>query len=308
MKRCGVGILLFAIALAPVAAFEVGGQFLIGNLGFSDTREPTDTDYPVEYPWGLSLYGSQQVTDELAIDLGFFSDPILNNISYTLLTYKQDFFEIGVGPFFGFFNSETSILRPGISTAVRIDLPGLLFFSFRADSTIGGRLVQEGDYLQERSDVSVGFYVFNALASFNILTKNYTSLTADNEVVDSIARYMFKTDIYQKNVPYRVILSFGYQNRTRSYIDTITRDTIDHTLNSIIIGTRVDVQLAKFLWFETDLESSVFSFGSVGTALLELPETDSGTYLFKLTTGFRFNIDTLLANRGIQLGQTDENP
>ena len=286
-------VLLLWCVIGTSYSLEIGAVFEIGNLSFADDRVSTALDFPLQYPWGVSVYGSQQVTDALGINTGFYFDPILNNVSYTLLTYTISFFTIGVGPYFGFFNSPTSILKPGISTSVRLDFPGLVFFQFRSDSSISARLVQEGDYLQERSDVSAGFYVYNSIASVNLSTKSYTYRTDTEEIIDSFVEYSFKTDIYQKNVPYRVLLSFGYQKRGKSFTNTADKTTVAHSINSIVIGTRLDIQFTDFLSFMVNLDSAMYSFGTAGEALLDLPTSGPGSYLFNVSTGFVLDTDVL---------------
>lgn len=289
-------LLIIITLLGPMASLyslEIGAAFQIGDLGFASDRLSTATDFPLLYPWGISFHGSQQVSETLGIDAGFYFDPVLNKVSYTLLTYTIQFFTIGVGPYFGFFNSDTAILKPGISTSVKIDFPGLVFFQFRADSSISARLVQEGDYLQERSDISAGFYVKNVIASANLFTKSYTYRAATAEVIDSFAEYSFKTDLYQKNVPYRIQLSFAYQKRSKSFTDISTFVTVAHELNSIVIGTRLDLQVADFLSIMVHLDSAMFSFGTAGDALLDLPTSGPGSYLFNVSAGFVLDTDEL---------------
>lgn len=293
IRRSAVAAFVALGLSMPLAGLELGVEFDIGNLGFADDRAATATDYPLVFPWGISFYGSQAVNESVGVDIGFYTDPTLNFVSYSLLTYNQDFFTIRVGPFFGFFNTKGSLLKPGISTAVRADIPGLVFALFRADSTIGGRLVQEGDYLQERSDVAVGFYVPNAICSVELLTKSYTYRTSAHEIVDSFAEYAFKTDLHQKNTPYRIALTFGYQQRKKTYVDVSTRATTAHTLNSVVIGTALDVELSDAFSIVADLDSSVFSFGDVGGTLLTLPSSGIQQYLFHVTCGFRLDIDAL---------------
>lgn len=289
-----IAILAF-LAVDPAYSLEIGAVFQIGDLGFADERVSTATDFPILFPWGLSVSGSQQVSETLGIDIGFYFDPVLNNVSYTLLTYTLQFFTIGVGPYFGFFNSTTSILKPGISTSVRLDFPGILFFQFRADSSIAARLVQEGDYLQERSDVTAGFYVYNSIASINVLTKSYTYRAATEEIIDSFVEYSFKTDIYQKNVPFRILLSFGYQKRAKSFTDVLTQVTVVHDLSSLVLGTRLNLQIVDFLSFTVNLDSAIYSFGTANEALLDLPTTGPGSYLFNVSAGFVLDTDELFS-------------
>ncbi|MBT3274311.1 MAG: hypothetical protein HN368_14230 [Spirochaetales bacterium] len=288
-------LLLLLISSGGINAIDVGANFQIGNLGFTNTSASDASTSPILYPWGLTINANQQITESLNLQAGFYRDPVLKNVTYTLLTYSEQFFTIGVGPFFGLFNSSGSLLSPGISTLIKLDLPGLLFVKFRSDSSIGSRLVREGDYLQERSDLTAGVYVLNAIASANLFTKSFTHITAEDEVIDSFVEYSFRTDIYQKNVPYKVILSFAYQTRSKSFTDNITRATVLLELNSIILGTRIDMQVTDYLSVMTNLESSIYSFGSAGASLLTLLATGINAYLFNVTAGFTLSVDRLMA-------------
>ena len=289
--------LCIMMACLGTAAFslDLGLFFDIGNLDIPDDTTAGDNAFPgTAFPWGLAVYGSQMATETTGIDVSFYVDPILRNISYTLFSYGADFFSIGVGPFFGFFNTPETILKSGISTSFRAEIPGVVFISFRADSSIGGGLEQAGDYTQERNDVSVGYYVRNAICSANIFTRRYAELDATRgKVIDNFTEYSFTTDIFQKNVPYRINLDFAYQQRTKTFVDS----TITHALNSIVIGTELDFQVNDMLTLILDLDSSVYSFGFVtdstaGTQeILDLSETWPGVYLFSAKVGAKLYLD-----------------
>ncbi len=288
-------VVLVSLLLVSMSVYslEIATEFYMGNLAFAQDRAESETDLPNAFPWGISLYGTQQVSPEIGIDLSFLMDPTLRYISYTTIKYVQPFFSISVGPFFGFFNSRNTILKPGISTSIRAEIPGIAFVAFRADSSIGGRLVQAGDYIQERSDVSLGFYVANAICSVNLLTKGYTYRTSSDEIVDNYLEYSFETDIYQKNVPYRILLSFAYQERSKTYIEIATSDTTLHRLSSIVLGTKIDVSLTEWMLVQLNLDSSIFSFGNVGDKLLDLPASGIEQYRFNASVGVRLSVDRL---------------
>ena len=125
--------ILLLISVRFIPALEVGALFHIGNLGFynnSGTWTSSDTTISgTKYPWGVSVFGNQKVNDTIKVDLGFYYDPILRNISYTRLSYTEEFFTIDVGPFFGFFNTPASVLKSGISTSFKLEFPGIIFLS-----------------------------------------------------------------------------------------------------------------------------------------------------------------------------------
>ena len=226
MKR-KIVILLFLCVFLAVSAFslDLGFFYDMGNLAIPRDTEEDETSFAGDsFPWGFSIYGKQMAGDNIGVDVSFNIDPVLRNISYTLFEYKADFFSIGVGPFFGFFNTTDTILKSGISTSFKAEIPGAAFVSFRADSSIGGGLESIGDYTQERNDVSIGYYVYNAICSLNLLTKRYAEIDeTQGSVIDDFTEYSFKTTIFKKNVPYRIMLNFAYQQREKTFVDsTIT--------------------------------------------------------------------------------------
>ncbi len=277
--------LLFASLAAAAFSLDLGIEGWAGNLGFSTDRAITDTTMPgANYFWGLSLYGTQALSDSISLETGFYADPILRNTSYTLFSYNAKILSVGIGPFFGFFNDTTTLLKSGISTAVRLELPGIAFISFRSDSSIGGQLVQVGDYLQYRNDISFGVYLPNVICSVFINSRSFEQKAAANDVVDSLTEYGLLTDIYQKNVPYRLLFSFSYQNLSRAFIAATTTTA---TLNSFVIGLEVTVSLPGSMSLHAGLDGNVYSFG-LGTL-----EGSASDFLFRSYAGVKINLDTI---------------
>ncbi len=293
-KLMAAAVLLCGVSALSSYALNVGAMFDIGNLAFQPTRTSTDTSFPgTYYPWGISVFGSQQVSDSMSINTGFVQDTILRNMAYTTVTFQSNYFSIGAGPLLGVFNSTASPLTPGIETSVRIQIPGIVYLSYGGDSSLGASLVQTGDYLQQRSNVSLGFYIPNAIASANILTKKYTGKTATGSTIDQLTLYSFQTDIYQKNVPYRVNLTFGYQTLSKTFV--VGSTTTIAQLGSIIVGTRLNFNISDFLTFVADLNSSVYTFGQ--KSLVGLSNPGPNGYLFHLQTGVQVNLDRLLKRK-----------
>jgi hypothetical protein len=276
--------MLIALGAVSASCLDLGLTASTGNLGFRSDRSSTDTSFPgADYFWGLSLYASQTISDRFAFETGFYSDPVLRNISYTLFSYNERVISIGVGPFFGFFNDTGTLLKSGISTSVKLELPGVVFVSFRADSSIGGELVQTGDYLQQRNDISFGFNVLNAICTLSLDSRKFEQKTAADKIIDSLTVYSFSTDIYQKNVPYRLIVTFAYQALSRTFITGAATTT----LNSLLIGTEVDITMTNSLLLQAGIQGSVYSFGQgnlVGSAK---------DFLFRTFAGVKVNVDSL---------------
>jgi hypothetical protein len=285
LKMTLLGLGFAVLSAAAASSLDLGVEGWLGNLGFRTDRVSTDTSLPgTDYFWGLSVYGSQTLTDALSFETGFYADPILRNTSYTLFSYNQKILSVGIGPFFGFFNDTTTLLKSGISTAVRLELPGIAFISFRSDSSIGGQLIQVGDYLQSRSDISIGVYLPNVICTVFLNSRTFDQKAAAADVVDSLTEYGLLTDIYQKNVPYRLLLSFSYQSLSRSFVAATTTTS---TLDSLILGLQVTVTLPGSMSLHAGLEGDVYSFG-LGTLV-----GSASNFLFRSYAGVKMSLDSI---------------
>lgn len=293
MKRSILSLLFLITFLIPATGMEISTLFHISNISFNKTdTAPVSNFSGTYYPWGISVFGSDEISDELSLRAGVFYDPILRKTTYTLFEYQHNFFKLGVGPFFGLFNTAETIMKSGISTSVRVELPGIMFASLKADSSIGSRFVKVGDYIQEFNEISVGYYIPNAICSVSLTSKSFvTKQAAALEVDDSFTEYAFKVDIFQKNVAFRALLTFAYQTLTRTYLNTSTAATTENTLNSLILGTNFTFRIADGFDLITNLESNIYSFGYNDEAALTLAATFPGVFLFRLTTGVSIDLD-----------------
>jgi len=285
VRLLGACALLLAGGAAAAPAMDVGLAAWAGNLGFRTDRTAASTTFPgADYFWGLTLSGTQPISDAFSFETSFTSDQILRNTSYTIFSYSQKFLSVGIGPFFGLFNDPATVLKSGISTTVRLELPGVAFVSFRSDSSLGGELVVVGDYLQSRSDVALGLYVPNAICTLSLSTRGFEQKQASSTVVDSLTEYTFSTDIYRKNVPYRLLLSFSYQSLGKSFIASTTTTAV---VNAIVIGTQLSVALSDSWLLNAGMEGTVYSFGT-GTLL------GSGSpFLFRSFAGVKVSSSAL---------------
>jgi len=256
----------------------------VSNLGFRTDRASTDTSLPgSDYFWGLSVFGSQPVTDSVKVEAGFYSDPILRNTTRTIFTYQAKFFSIGIGPIFGLFNDLGTPVKGGLSAAIRLEYPGAVFLGLRTDSSLGGSLTQTGDYSQELTELTFGFYVPNAICTLQASSRSFQQKTSSEVVTDALTAYTFSTEIFKKNVPYRVRLWLAFQDLSRSYD---SGSTTTATLDSVILGTQFELTLTGPLVLTAGLEGNLYSFG-----LGSLSGGDSD-FLFRSYAGVKLNLDS----------------
>lgn len=283
-------LLLLAFLPGELFALEIGATVNLENLALDNDRaESADSFSGNNYYWGGSLFASHAFSEELSFETGFYQDTILRNVLYSTLHYNTEYLSLGVGPFFGFFNSTSTILKSGISTSIKFSLPGVVFVLLRSDTSIGGRLVETEDYIQASSDLALGFYVRNAICTLNLRNKKFTQKQSSLETVDNLTEYSFDTEVFQKNFPYQITLSFAYQILDKKYVGPAT--TTRHTLNSIIIGTEADIALNRYLNLLLSLDSSIYTFGQNELAGVSNP--GPGGYTFRAYTGCSVNLDRL---------------
>lgn len=285
MKRIILTVLAACILGPALYSLDLTTLVHGGNILFDkDSKTLEDSISGTDYYYGVSIFGEQEIDENITLHAGFKYDPILRYTSYTTVEFSRDFYQIAVGPFFGTFNSWNPIMKSGISTSIRFDYPGVAFASLRSDSSIAARFTKSGDYMQEHNKISVGYYVPHAICSLNLNTKRYVTQKTDSlEVDDSFTEYSFDVDIFQKNVPVRVLLSFAYQQLERIYSTAATDDT--NKLNSVILGTGFRIEASPRLTILTEIDSNVYSFGKSGSESLSLPDSGLGMYLFRAEIG-----------------------
>jgi hypothetical protein len=281
-------VLILTAAAAAAFGFETIIEYHTGHLGFVSDRSSDETAFKgTDFPWGLSLYARNRISEAMGIETGVEYDPVLRYTAYTRLSYHSSMFTLGVGPFFGLFNTTGTTLRSGIVASVRFELPGIMFIEFRSDNSIGGWMAEPGDYTQERSQISLGWYMKNAICSLNLETSGFSELrTGGLTVHDDLTEYMFKADLFKKNVPYTLLIALGYRQLEKSFVGA--GGTTVHGLGSLVVGTKLTARFTRHLSAYADLVSSVYSFGM--NDLFGVP-IDPARFLFTLTCGVTVDTD-----------------
>jgi len=292
-------IIIFALIFLIITAFpglaiEIGGSFRFENLAFRWDREINDGFSATDFCYGGIFYFRhkfQKFEQNLSLHAEYSYDAILKNTVRSIVYYNGNFFSFGVGPFIGFMNTEQVLPKFGITSQFRIQVPGIIFTDMGMDSTVGNQLEEDGNYQQEKSFISVGFYVPNAICSFNIIRRIFTELDDSVEIVDKQVDYSFSADIFKKNVPYKVLLTFGFQSLSKTY-----DSDIEHKLYSIIIGAQVNVDISDTITLTFGLDSSIYTFGQEEL----LGVSNPGTYLFRATAGINVNLDRIISERKLR--------
>jgi len=199
------------------------------------------------------------VGDGISYKISYATDPILRSLVSVLVTYNVGFAQFSAGPFLGAFNSREAPLKGGLSTSLRLEWPGKIFASFRSDSSLGGGLLANGDYIQETTEISAGWYVHNAICSLSMLTKKFYFRESDTlQTLDNLTRYTLDVNVYRKGAPFTLIWTLGYQALSKTW-DTGTSAT--DSLGSVILGARTDWRVSRNVRLTARLETGVYTFG-----------------------------------------------
>jgi len=253
-------VMLSTSIVTPVLALdlELGGFF--GNFGLPWTGETAIVD--AQYPANLWLYGGQaafvqSLGDNFSLRAEYQTDPVLRNIVRGVISYETGMASISAGPLVGVLNTPATPLKAGIDIGFKLEVPGLAFFSALVESSMGAGMVASGDYSQERSELSAGWYVYNAICTVSMLSRRFTRILDSGEaLVDSSSDYSFAVDVHKKGAPYRVMADLGYRSMTRSYPD----DTIDG-LGAIVLGATISADISPLITLKGGLDSGVYVFG-----------------------------------------------
>ncbi|MDR2404182.1 MAG: hypothetical protein LBD78_09150 [Spirochaetaceae bacterium] len=230
-------------------AFDPGLQTPLGAGAFS----------PHYYPRALvDLEGD--VSNLITFRARFERDPILRNRLGGTVGLRAGYVRLDMGPFMGVFNSSSRAINPGISAAVKLEIPGIFYGAATTASTIGASLNIPGNYVQGEGEMALGVWVPYALAVFSIRTRTYTEQTSlESNRSDAQTRYQLGVEIFAKNMPYTILVNIGYQSLKRTYIEA--GGSAADELKSVYTGFEGVFTITPLLKILAGLETPVYSWG-----------------------------------------------
>lgn len=276
-------ILLILFLLAGVLfAQDFNTGFFLGNRYFAKDRPSTALEHDSsDFRWGIDANFQRQFNDKFFFDSGFVSNPTLHGYGYGKLRYEEIFFAMEFGPIFGIFHNFNQPLKPGLTASVKLGLPrDILFFRIFGTSTLGSRLIDQGDYQLTESGANLGFRVKNAICQFNFIFDQYmirdngedpfklfkqiseltlTGTESNLEIAEKMMEISFQMNIYKKNIPYQIGFITGYQTLSRNYFPD-AGDNITHQLSSVIIGMSLKLLFGEIVTLEADFKANATSY------------------------------------------------
>jgi hypothetical protein len=205
-------------------------------------------------------------------------DPVLRSRIFTNIGISFSFFSMEIGPFIGIFNTSAEFFNPGLSAAIGVEFPGILFVNVRASSSINS-VRAAGSYSQRSGMLTAGFWVPNIICSFNLETKSFAhQKTSDLFLEDMQNRYFFRADIFAKNNPFSIRLDVGYASLKRTYISQ-SNDSSDE-FKYIFLGMEAAVTINPLIRVFLAGELPLFSW-----SVLPMKNPDKNKVLFQVQGG-----------------------
>jgi hypothetical protein len=281
---------LCAIAAAQAPAIEIGAEFAMTNLGFPWSQvAPIPTTVPANantFIYGGGFTTSQAISESVKISTSYYLDEVQRSLLDATIVYSTGILEIGFGPQFGVFNDIARPLTAGISSSIKLEIPGVVFASLRNSSSLGQSLGAIGDNSQERNRIDAGIYVRNAICSVSMDSRKFQIReAADLVTTDTMIDYAFEADIFKKNQPFNIVLSLGYRTASKEYMGTLA--SAKDSLGAFILGTKLKLRPHQSVSILLGFDSGVYTFG-MDDLLVHGPAANE--FYFKALAGL--SIDT----------------
>jgi hypothetical protein len=234
----------------------------LGNNAFDPARQlplGTEAFSPHYYPRVL-IDMEGDYSNLITFGAFFERDPILRNRLGGTVGLRAGYVRLDMGPFLGLFNSASKAINPGISAAVKLEIPGILYGAATTASTIGANLNIPGSYVQGEGEAALGVWVPYALVVFSVQTRTYAEQTSPElNRSDAQTRYQLGAEIFAKNMPYTVLVNIGYQSLKRTYVES--GESAADELKSVYAGFEGVFTISPLLKILAGLESPAYSWG-----------------------------------------------
>lgn len=227
-----------------------------GNQSFEADRQATDSTLPTD---SYRFEGLGALAVEISEGLDFVTEyersVIFGNLARLAFRHTDQFVSVSAGAFFGIANTDTVLIKPGVLTRIRFDIAGVMYAQFLSERTLRVGTTSVGDYVTDNLDIAGGFYLPNAIFTLRYRAESQEEATDSGSMVDSVTEYLAEVDVFAKNVPYRVLLTFGYRGVTKSFND------VAQSMGLLILGTHLEADFGSSVTYAVGVDSSVYTFG-----------------------------------------------
>ena len=255
----------------------IGG---LGNFSF-DTSSESAIGAAGKFKGSFYPLGLINIKDQITDTFGYIAtaerDPLLRNVLSCEMIIDAGLLKLSAGPLFSVFNSRKTYIRPGVSTSLGVEFPGIFFVNLKGGATFGS--IPESEYGLETTCIAIGFWLPNLLNTISVTSVKFSEF--DTILIqDELFRASYRADMYAKNVPYTISLEMGYQSLKRSY-----NMTDEDMIRAVFLGFETNITIKPRLIFILGAEIPVFVWGKAPL------EKEKSRWLFRAFTGFKWTFE-----------------
>lgn len=199
-------LLFFSQLSLSLFSIDLYTYFEMDNFHFNDNNEIKNNHYDFNYGEKIT----QEISDGLFLDAGF-TKSIVNDYSiYTDFKISNDLFGFNLGIFTNFLNDGGKLLTPGLNYGLNFKIPGVILVSLAINNTIPNTSPLESGININNYDISVGFYMGDAILSLNLESSNNSKGTILTSNSTSYNKYFMNLDLFNKYTTYRISIDLGW--------------------------------------------------------------------------------------------------
>lgn len=217
MKKLSGMVAFMLMAYTGTFALEVTLSQTVTNLTFPAQTEVSNTSFTAkDFFFGTDLVLNTELSPGVSLSGGYQMDAVIRKRVFANFLYQTDYVSLGVGPYFGIFNTSKSLAAPGIETFFQFSFPNLMFVSVNFQSTLAP-LIKAGDYYQNDGRLGMGLSLPNGVVGLAGNISRFSELTSSGITTDEIKAVEFTSEVFFKNNPFKFGADFRFQNYSREF-------------------------------------------------------------------------------------------
>jgi hypothetical protein len=204
-----------------------------------------------------NLQADFDLSNSLSLAISLEHDPILLTRIIPLVGFTTDVISLNIGPYMGFLDYLDPEINPGISMALDVAAPGIVFGSLRFDTTLSSGSIAPENFIQKYWNMRLGFWVPRIIFSLGAENRSLFEQRGSEIYSNEWTRYILSADFFQKNVPRTFRFDFGLQQ-----LSWLLRSLPDegYQFNSLFVGVEFTSQINLAVKIILGGEASVYSW------------------------------------------------
>ncbi|OHD12795.1 MAG: hypothetical protein A2Z96_06825 [Spirochaetes bacterium GWB1_48_6] len=288
MKQLIAGFLLTIGLGTQISALDMVVSQSVTNLYVNSASTSTNNKFTAD-DWLFTTNFSikEEIAPGMSIMGGWNMDETTRKRLFTEVQYKSDVITLGVGPYFGIYNTSKTWIAPGLSTLFQLDLPGFGYINTAFQSTFIP-LIQSGDYYQNMISFGSGLYLPNGIIGLNMEYKRFSEMLDTTVATDDLKAITASTEVFKKNFPLKFGADFRFQSSTREY----SVEKLYYSIYSGIVVLKFNYEINPNFVLFLNSSSSILNFGYGGftTSGNTRFAPPSNAYIFAVEIGSRIKI------------------